>query len=182
MLTEAMEVAAESIGVSVNLPEGVSAEASEGVLVVTGPNGRLEKGFNPKKIAVEVKNGAIVVSPKASAKKKILAIVNATAAHAKNMVRGVTKGFEKKLFVVFAHFPITVEAKGKEVLVKNFLGEKVARRAEVVGQTRVVVSGQEITVSGPSKEDVGQTAANIVEATRVGEKDERVFQDGIYYA
>jgi len=164
------------------LPQGVSAEASGGRLVVAGPKGRLEREFDSKKITVEVKNGAVVVSPRARATRNVLAIVNAAAAHARNMIKGVAEGFEKKLVVVFAHFRITVEARGREVLIKNFLGEKVARRAEIVGETRVAVSGQEIIVSGPSREDVGQTAANIVGAARAGEKDERVFQDGIYYA
>jgi large subunit ribosomal protein L6 len=37
-----------------------------------------------------------------------------------------------------------------------------------------------VTLSGPSIEDVGQTAADIEQLTRVTDKDTRVFQDGVY--
>jgi large subunit ribosomal protein L6 len=42
------------------------------------------------------------------------------------------------------------------------------------------VSGEEVTLRGPNKEDVGQTAADIEQLTRVTDKDTRVFQDGVY--
>jgi len=164
------------------IPEGVTAEAGAGVLKVSGPKGRLEKKFDSRTLAVDVSGGAVRVSSSARASRKTAAAINSVAAHARNMFAGVTKGFEKKLAVVFAHFPISVEAKGKEVLVKNFLGEKLARTAKIVGDTKVAVSGQEITVTGPDKEAVGQTAANIIKATVVKARDERVFQDGIYHA
>jgi large subunit ribosomal protein L6 len=164
------------------IPAGVTAEADAGVLRVSGPNGKLEKKFDSRTISVAVANGTITVSTSARKSRKGVASVNTIAAHAKNMVNGVTKGYEKKLTVVFAHFPISVETKGKEVLIKNFLGEKLPRTAKIVDDTKVTVSGQEITVTGPDKEAVGQTAANILESTVVRERDERVFQDGIYYA
>ncbi|MCX6767478.1 MAG: 50S ribosomal protein L6 [Candidatus Micrarchaeota archaeon] len=173
--------AVEKASTEVRLAQGVSAEAAGGVLTVSGPLGKLQKGFDPKKIGVEARNGAVVVSSKTGSKRRDRALVNAVAAHAKNMAAGVTKVFEKKLAVVFAHFPISIEAKGGEVLIKNFIGEKLARHAAIVGQTKVAVSGQEITVSGSDKEDVGQTAANIIQASKIREKDERVFQDGVYH-
>ena len=168
--------------VEVALPQGVSAQAGEGTLRVTGPLGALEKSFDAKKTSVEVGGGKIVVRTKTGSGRRTWAMANSVAAHARNMIRGVTNGFEKKLSVVFAHFPISVEAKGNEVAIKNFLGEKLARSAEIVGQTKVAVSGQEIAVSGTSKDDVGQTAANIIKATRITRRDIRVFQDGVYHA
>ncbi len=42
------------------------------------------------------------------------------------------------------------------------------------------MDGEELTISGPSIEDVGQTAADIEQLTRVSGKDTRVFQDGVY--
>ena len=73
-----------------------------------------------------------------------------------------------------------MEVKGKEMLIKNFLGEKQPRKAKIPGQTKVEVKGQEVTVTGLSKEDVGQTIANIRSATRIRNRDSRVFQDGFY--
>ncbi|MGB9577463.1 MAG: 50S ribosomal protein L6, partial [Candidatus Norongarragalinales archaeon] len=100
----------------------------------------------------------------------------------RNMIKGCTEEYSKKLQVVYAHFPITIEVKGSQVNIKNFLGEKVPRTAKIVGDTKVSVAGQEITVSGHDKEAVGQTASNLVRATRIAKKDVRIFQDGIYYS
>ena len=62
----------------------------------------------------------------------------------------------------------------------NFLGEKKPRLARILGETKVKVSGNEVVVSGISKEDVGQTAANIEQVTKIKRFDPRIFQDGIY--
>ena len=58
--------------------------------------------------------------------------------------------------------------------------ERAARRTTIHGDTEVQVSEEEITVSGPDIEAVGQTAADIEQLTRVTDKDVRVFQDGVY--
>jgi large subunit ribosomal protein L6 len=65
-------------------------------------------------------------------------------------------------------------------MVKNFLGERKARMTSLVGDTKVEVKGQDVAVSGPSKEDVGQTAANLKRVMKIKDKDGRIFQDGIY--
>ncbi len=54
------------------------------------------------------------------------------------------------------------------------------RVAEIVGDTEVKINGEEIEVTGPDKEAVGQTSANIEQATHSGNRDPRVFQDGVY--
>ena len=66
------------------------------------------------------------------------------------------------------------------MLIKNFTGERGVRVAKIVGDTKVRVEGDDVIVQGINIEDVGQTAANIEQATRVKEKDPRVFLDGIY--
>jgi large subunit ribosomal protein L6 len=42
------------------------------------------------------------------------------------------------------------------------------------------VAGEDVLVRGPSLEDVSQTAANIELSTRIKDKDQRVFLDGLY--
>ena len=42
------------------------------------------------------------------------------------------------------------------------------------------IEPEDIIVEGVNLEDVSQTAANIEQATRVRNKDPRVFLDGIY--
>jgi large subunit ribosomal protein L6 len=45
---------------------------------------------------------------------------------------------------------------------------------------KVALGSDEVTVTGIDKETVGKTAANIEHATRIRERDPRVFQDGVY--
>jgi large subunit ribosomal protein L6 len=98
------------------------------------------------------------------------------------MTKGVTKGFTYKLKTVYAHFPVTVKVneKEKKVVIENFTGEKTPRVTKIIGDTKVKVSGEDILVQGTKLEDVSQTASNIETGTRIKDKDQRVFLDGIY--
>lgn len=165
------------------IPQGVTLTVEPGLLKVKGPKGEIQKAFNTKRITVEVSGSD--VSVKTIGKKltrPLKAAAGAVEAHIRNMFIGVQSGYEVKLALVYSHFPVTVESKGDTVQIKNFLGEKTPRVVKVKGHVKVAVSGQEITVSGINKEEVGQTASSLIEATGVGHRDERVFQDGIYYA
>lgn len=71
--------------------------------------------------------------------------------------------------------------KERRVEVNNYMGGHATRYAAIIGQeTKVKISGADITVIGISIEDVGQTAANMEKATTRGGFDKRVFEDGIY--
>ncbi len=164
------------------VPEGVAVEVANGVIRVKGAAGEFETKFNPGLLEVRVENGEIAVTPKRKETRALRAAKHAVEAHVRNLFQGLEKEFEKKLEVVFAHFPVSVEVKGKEVLIKNFLGEKLSRKARVVGSAQVSVAGNIVTVKGRSKEDVGQTANNIVRAAKIRARDIRVFQDGVYYS
>ena len=100
--------------------------------------------------------------------------------HVSNMVHGVTEGWEYSMEVFYSHFPMQVSVQGDEIVIENFLGERAPRRTPIRGDTEVSVDGEELTISGPHIEDVGQTAADIEQLTRVSDKDTRVFQDGVY--
>jgi large subunit ribosomal protein L6 len=82
--------------------------------------------------------------------------------------------------VFYAHFPMQVNVEDDEVVIENFLGERAPRRTPVRGDTEVQIDGEELVLSGPDKEAVGQTAADIEQLTRVTDKDTRIFQDGVY--
>jgi large subunit ribosomal protein L6 len=73
-----------------------------------------------------------------------------------------------------------VSVEDGDVVISNFLGEKAPRRTPVRGDTEVSVDGETVVLSGPDKEAVGQTAADIEQMTRVTDKDSRIFQDGVY--
>ena len=65
-------------------------------------------------------------------------------------------------------------------MISNFLGERKPRSAKIMGDSKVEIKGDTVVVSGIDKELVGQTMANIEQATKVRGFDIRVFQDGIY--
>lgn len=167
------------ISVEVKIPENVKVEVEGSKVKVSGEKGELERSFPEKGIRIELVEGKIVVSSE-SDRKRFRALVGTISAHIRNMIEGVTKGFTYKLRVVYSHFPITVKVEGEKVLIHNFLGERVPRVAKIVGKTQVKVEGQEITVSGINLEEVGQTAANIEQATRIVGYDRRRFMDGIF--
>jgi large subunit ribosomal protein L6 len=102
------------------------------------------------------------------------------ASHIKNMIKGVTEGFEYKMKIVYSHFPIKASRQGTDFVVENFLGERSPRKAKILGKTDVAINGDEVVLTGPDIRDVGQTAANIEQITMIKGYDPRVFQDGIY--
>ncbi len=113
-------------------------------------------------------------------RKKEAALVGTITSHIQNMITGVTKGYTYKLKIVFSHFPISVKLQGKSILIENFTGERRARSIELIGDVKVKIEPDDIIVEGINLEHVSQTAANIEQATRVRNKDPRVFLDGIY--
>ncbi len=167
----------------IKLSEGVKVEVEGFKVSVSGEKGNLEKDFSSPLFRDHIKiikgsDGIKIVS--SSEKRKIKSQVGCIEAHIKNMMNGVTKGYEYKLKIVYIHFPFTVKVAGNEVVVSNFLGERSVRKSKIVGDTKVESKGQDITVTGINKEDVGQTAANLEKATYVSGRDRRVFQDGIF--
>ncbi|MHA1583071.1 MAG: 50S ribosomal protein L6 [Candidatus Baldrarchaeia archaeon] len=163
----------------VKIPENVEVIVEGKRVTVKGPKGTLSRTFNvPVNITLD---GNIVRVEAFFPRKKEKAMVGTVASHIKNMIIGVTKGFIYKLKIVYAHFPINVKVEGKKILIENFLGERAPRVAEIVGDDVTVrVEGDDVIVEGINIEHVGQTAANIQLATKIKDKDPRVFQDGIY--
>lgn len=175
----------EGVGVSfstreeVEIPDGVEVRLEGKVLEMRGPKGRLVRVFDMPGVRLGVEGKKIFVeSP--SSRRRLRAAVGTARAHLLNMIKGVVEGFTYRLRVVYSHFPITVKTEGGRVLIYNFLGERAPRVAKIVGDTKVEVRGDEIIVEGIDKEEAGQTAWNIRQATLIKGRDLRVFQDGIY--
>jgi large subunit ribosomal protein L6 len=164
-----------------DVPDGVKVkfDSVAGKLEVKGSLGTLSRTFvHPKlKIIHKGKNIQIFCD---MPRKKDLALFGTWRAHIRNMLSGVTDGFEYKMKIVYAHFPIKTRVQDEFVVIENFLGEKQPRKAKIIGETKVKISGDQIILNGIDLEHVSQSAANIELATRIKNFDPRIFQDGIY--
>ncbi len=157
----------------IDIPEGVHVRVEGHKVIAKGPAGEVQKTFS-KESSVKVSGN------KADVTAKDKALTNTVEAVLRCMLAGAKTGYRKSMKLIYAHFPITLEIKGKDITVKNFLGEKQARKTVLIGNTKVEAKGQSVIISGPDKEAVGQTIANLRTAMRIKDKDPRVFQDGIY--
>jgi len=169
----------QEIEKEVPISDGVRVEVQNAVVIVKGPRGTLERDLWYPDIEIRVESDKVYINTKTS-KKTQKSIVGTHAAHIDNMIKGVTEGFQYRLKIVYSHFPIQVKVRDKIIAIENFLGERKARTARIMGASSVAVQGDELIVTGINKEHVGQTAANIEQATRIKRRDPRVFQDGIY--
>jgi large subunit ribosomal protein L6 len=165
--------------IELEIPEDVSAEVDHLDLTVSGPNGEVTRRLWYPDVSVSVEDDHVVIAS-ATEDAKTTATMGTFESHVDNMFYGVTEGWSYQMEVFYAHFPMQVNVEGDEVVINNFLGEKAPRRTTIRGDTEVQVDGEEVTLSGPDKEAVGQTAADIEQLTRVTDKDTRVFQDGVY--
>ncbi|MGC8816572.1 MAG: 50S ribosomal protein L6 [Candidatus Hadarchaeum sp.] len=165
----------------IEVPDGVEAKVEGKRVEVSGKKGKLSREFDLPGLGIKA-DGRVITLEIASPRRRNRAALGAVRAHLLNMIKGVTEGFVYKLRTVYSHFPITVKVEGKRVMIHNFLGERSPRVAEIVGDVAVEVKGDEIIVSGINKEEVGQTAFNIEQATSVKYRDRRIFQDGCYIA
>ncbi|MEM1942888.1 MAG: 50S ribosomal protein L6 [Candidatus Caldarchaeum sp.] len=163
------------------IPEKTAVKYENGLLNVEGPKGRVVKNLSHIPAEIKVEAGGVTVRMPGTSRRS-RAMVGTVASIIKNAVEGVTKGYTYKMKVVSSHFPITVKVVGNEVVISNFLGERYDRRAKIVGDVKVSVKGEDVVITGVDKEAVGQTAANIENATRIGRKDPRKFLDGVYLA
>ncbi|MEM1873349.1 MAG: 50S ribosomal protein L6 [Acidilobaceae archaeon] len=164
------------------VPEEVEVKVEGSRVVVRGPKGVLERDFSyAKGVVIEYSEPTReVIVYKYFPNARETALVGTIAAHIKNMIIGVTKGFRYKLKVIYVHFPISVTYRDGKIIISNFLGEKTPRVVEVPPGVSVKVSGQDIILEGIDLEKVGMTAGMIERVARPRGKDRRKFMDGIY--
>jgi len=162
------------------LPSEVSITKDQNVLTAKGSYGSVKKDFTKMPAIIDLQDNKITIKSHGN-RKKDFALVNTIQSVINNMIKGSSKGFTYRLKIVFAHFPITVKIKNREVYVENFFGERSARTSKIIGgDTKVTVEGEDVVITGPNIENVSQSAANLELATRIKNKDSRVFLDGVY--
>ncbi len=163
----------------VEIPNGVIVEKKGNNLVVKGPKGELSRELKNFHGKVEISGNKVTFSSE-SDRRRSKAIVGTLEAVLKNMVRGVTEGWECQVKVVHSHFPPKLSVKDNEVVIGNFLGERQSRKAKIVQGVSVKIDKDVLVITGVDKEKVGQVGANIEKATKITGFDRRVFQDGCY--
>ena len=170
----------QEITAQVEAPASVTIRKEGNLIEVKGKLGKVKKDFTKLPATVTVEGNKITIKPYGT-RKRDLAVTNTARSLIAAMIKGVEKGYTYKLKIIFAHFPISVKVKGKELHVENFYGERSARISKIVGDaTKVSVVGEDVVIQGPSLENVSQTAANIELSTKTKGKDQRVFLDGLY--
>lgn len=161
------------------LEKGVLGHLEGDILVVKGPKGEVRRRFVHPCIVATVEDDRVVFLAKNGSKRE-KTMIGSFESHVQNMVKGVQQGHIYKLKICSGHFPMTVAVSGNEIVIKNFLGETVPRRAALFKGVEVKVSGTEIIVTSADKEIAGQMAARIEELCRITNRDRRIFQDGCY--
>lgn len=164
---------------SIGVPDGVDVKIEGRIISVKGEKGALSRDFSEAPISLQLEDKKVVVQT-SWPRKREAALVGTVAAIIQNMITGVTKGYTYKLKIVFSHFPISVKVKEKKVSIENFTGERSPRLTRIMGDVKVSFKEDDVIVQGISLEDVSQTAANVERATKVKNKDPRVFLDGIF--
>ncbi len=163
----------------VEIEEGVSVSFDGNEATVKKDTIELKKKFMFGKIKAEVKDGKILFSAKKASKRENK-MIGTIAAHLNNMIKGVQEPFVYKLEIANVHFPMSVKADGNIITIKSFLGEKQDRTCKICDNVKVDIKGSQIEVSSNDIEAAGQTAANLEKATKVKNRDRRIFQDGIF--
>jgi len=156
----------------IQVPAGVTITVDSDAVRVQGPKGNLEQFMLPN-VTVAVADGQVVVSRKDDSKPAksqhglMRALIN-------NMVVGVTKGFEKKLEVNGVGFRVASSGQNLDMS----LGFSHPVKYVAPEGVTIAVEKMNITVSGISKQQVGQVAAEI----RSLKKPEPYKGKGIKYA
>ncbi|KAI3659641.1 hypothetical protein MP638_004376 [Amoeboaphelidium occidentale] len=170
---------------TVKIPEGIKVEVRSRVFKVTGPRGTLTKALKHVDMETSFPNPQTLKITMWHATRKHNACLRTVCTHIQNMIKGVTNGFQYKMRLVYAHFPInaSVVDAGKCLEIRNFLGERILRKVPMLDGVQIEMSKSqkdELVLVGNDIENVSQSAANIQQICRVKNKDIRKFLDGIY--
>ena len=141
------------------IPTGVTVSVDGNKVTVKGPKGELSTEIN-EHITVEVNGTEIKLNRENDLFKKDHGTANA---HIKNMIDGVTKGFEKKLESVGVGYRFQV--KGKELVVTAGYSHPVNKQIPE-GISVESPSNTELFVRGIDKKLVGDFAAEIRDIRR----------------
>lgn len=163
----------------IDIPSGVECEYKDKILICKKNSTELKRKINIPNVTISLKDDSIIFTSKKATKQEKKTITSYLY-HIKNIFEGLEKKFLYKLESCNVHFPMTLKVEGNKLIINNFLGEKTPRYAEILPNVDVQIKGNSISISAHDKEAAGQTSANFEKATKVSNRDRRIFQDGIY--
>ncbi len=151
------------------IPEKTTVAMNGTTLTVKGPLGEMVRDFKSG-VEIKVENGTVLVNLK---RPEDYMLWGTYASHIKNMIKGVTTGFQKKLIVEGIGFKSDV--KGAKLDLS--LGFSHPISIEIPKDLKVTAEKNIITVSGVSNEKVGGFASKV----RALKKPEPYKGKGIRY-
>ena len=161
------------------IPDQVEVSIDNKIIKLKGPAGEVKRELTEPRIKI-TKEGKKLKFEVEGVTRKYKGILYTHVAHLKNMIKGAKEKYTYRLKICSGHFPMNVTADKNKVTIKNFLGEKVPRYADIVDNVSVKVENDIIVVQSSDKEKAGLVSTNIERATKIPNKDRRVFQDGIF--
>ena len=141
----------------VAIPKGVEVKADGAQVRVKGPKGELLNRI-PAGLSVKVDGGQVVVA-RSNDEKNQRALHGLMRSLLANSVEGVTKGFSKDLEIVGVGYK--AEVKGKAVVFSLGYSHPIHFPIPEGIQVALDAKAGKLTVSGPDRQKVGQTAAEI---------------------
>ena len=138
------------------VPAGVSVEIAPGAVSVTGPRGSLSERISPE-ITVAQEDGVLVVT-RPTDRSKHRALHGLTRTLVANMVVGVTEGYSKRLEIQGVGYRAAL--RGSDLEMQLGFSHAVTVKAPE-GISFEVPQPTQIIVSGSSKQQVGEIAAQI---------------------
>ncbi len=143
----------------ITVPAGVEVVIGEGnVVTVKGPKGELTQTMHKDMILEQ--EGAEILVKRPDDQPEHRALHGLTRTLIANMIEGVEKGFSKTLLVNGVGY--RVEKKGTDLVMNLGFSHQVIM-PEIPGITIDVPNPNQIVISGPDKQKVGQFAAEVRE-------------------
>lgn len=143
---------------TIAIPAGVTVTAVAGdsgtTVTAKGPRGELTRLFRPN-IAIGISEDKVTLTPKNAVTDG--ALWGTYGSHIKNMVAGVASGFTKHLVIEGIGYKGSVAGQTLTLNVGFSHQVPITAPAEV----KITLEKNILTVSGPSKETVGQFAASV---------------------
>lgn len=151
------------------IPEKTTVTTDKGTVTVKGPMGELSRAFKSG-VDFKIENGTVMVTLK---RPEDYMLVGTYASHLKNMIKGVTTGFSKKLIIEGIGFKSDVKGTKLDLA----LGFSHPISLPIPTNLKVTAEKNIVTISGVSTEAVGEFASKI----RTLKKPEPYKGKGIRY-